>query len=391
MNSIENIKSFLYEKRGYLKKSPSALAERLFSEDVTERDLQNCIIALSEVKRELRGDMPVEYYPTESVDIKAVKYYETTSDSPDVPDGLILKSAWQTAGGEMRYSYTKPSTKDIDLGEFQSIKEELIAQLSKNEPIKVDYKEQDQNKESILLEISLPDLHFGKGDTDELLYNFASSLSHLLAQAESTYKIDRILFPIGNDGMNSEGKRQATTKGTPQHDTLDWKSSFVIYCDAIKQAIGLAKTYAPVDVIVIAGNHDYERMLYAGEVVKAYFEKDPDVTVNNGFHPRKYYGYGEVSLMFTHGDKEKPGELALIMATEEPQLFASTRHREIHCGHFHKEMILEDVRGIKTRFLPSICTQDEWHESMGYNSYRSAQALIWHPQQGLKAIFQHNI
>jgi predicted phosphodiesterase len=369
------IKEFLKSSPGYLKKGAATLAERLFGSSFSNEELNACVEALYEIRSEIRIQ----------------EHVEEVKEELEIPEGLVLKSAWQTSGGEMRYSFAKPTSKDVDLSEFQSAKEELLNSIASLKVPEIKQKDQNQNKESVLLEISLPDLHFGKGDTDELLYNFANSVSQLLAQTEAVYNIDRILFPIGNDGMNSEGKRQATTKGTPQHDSLDWKSCFVIYCNAVKQAAMLAATYAPVDIVVVQGNHDFERMLYAGEVLKAYFHDNDKVTVDNNFNPRKFYGYGEVAIMYTHGDKEKPSDLALIMATEQPELFAKTRHREIHCGHYHKEMILEEVRGIKTRFLPSICATDDWHNEMGYSHYRTAQALIWHPEQGLKAIFQHNV
>jgi hypothetical protein len=369
------IKDFLKSRPGYLKKGAATLAERLFGSTFTNEELNACVESLYEVRSEIRIQ----------------EHVEEVKEELEIPEGLVLKSAWQTSSGEMRYSFAKPTSKDVDLTEFQAAKEELLDSLARMEKLNITPKENDKSKESILLEISLPDLHFGKGDTDELIYNFATSVSELLAQTEAVYNIDRILFPIGNDGMNSEGKRQTTTKGTPQHDSLDWKSCFVTYCNAIKQAALLASNYAPVDIAVVQGNHDYERMLYAGEVIKAYFHDNENINVDNNFHPRKYYKYNQVLLMYTHGDKEKPSDLALIMATEVPAMFADSKHREIHCGHYHKEMILEEVRGIKTRFLPSICSTDEWHQEMGYNHYRAAQALIWHPEQGLKAIFQHNI
>ena len=33
--------------------------------------------------------------------------------------------------------------------------------------------------------------------------------------------------------------------------------------------------------------------------------------------------------------------MPLIMATENPEMFARTSHREVHCGHLHKEMVNE--------------------------------------------------
>ena len=35
--------------------------------------------------------------------------------------------------------------------------------------------------------------------------------------------------------------------------------------------------YAPVDIVIVQGNHDFERMFYAGEVLSAWFKNDKDV------------------------------------------------------------------------------------------------------------------
>ena len=94
--------------------------------------------------------------------------------------------------------------------------------------------------------------------------------------------------------------------------------------------------------------------------------------------------------MFTHGDKEKTADMPLIMATEQPEMFARTTSREVHCGHLHKEMVNE-YRGIKVRFLPSICPNDEWHKQMGYEAKRTVQAYIWNKQRRLEGYLQTHV
>ena len=39
-------------------------------------------------------------------------------------------------------------------------------------------------------------------------------------------------------------------------------------------AIDYLKEIAPVDVVVISGNHDYERMFYAGDVIAGWYRND---------------------------------------------------------------------------------------------------------------------
>jgi len=293
---------------------------------------------------------------------------------------------WQLPNGEWRESI---HYKVDELENWNKFKQEFFEDLKTvYQPDKKSYTHNKIFSDHYLLEVSLPDLHFGKGDTKELIEKFHNSVDDLVYKAKN-HNITKILLPIGNDGLNSEGKRKTTTAGTPQTDTINWKDSFRIYwytlCDIIKKLSNLA----PVEVLVVTGNHDEERMFYIGDVLSAYFTNDPDVTINNNGEYRKYFEYGVNMLMFTHGDKEKIADLPLIMATENPLMFSRTKYREIHLGHMHKEMSNE-YRGIKVKFLPSICTTDEWHKMMGYNHMKCAQAFLYSYKHGLEGTLQKN-
>lgn len=364
----EDIKKFLNDKPGYLKEGSSRLQEILERRGYQVTG-ENCQNALYECRKEQNSsDRIIE---------------EALSD--EVPAGFELVSKWQGADGKWLESYKK---KKEESGEAWLVfRNKLIESIEKVSPVN---EIKPKNTEgSNLVEISLPDLHFGKGDMKKLKEQFFTSILNILNDIKLD-QVDRFLLPIGNDGLNSEGLRLTTTAGTPQHDSAPWYETFSTYVSTIIEAIELLNRYAPVDVIVIQGNHDWERMFYAGDVIKAYFRHTASVSVLNTPEPRKYYKYGKCLIMYTHGDKEKAADMPLIMATEQPLMFAETKHREVHCGHLHKEM-LNEFRGIKVRFLPSICTTDDWHKQMGYDHYRCAQAFIWNQEKGLKGFIQDNV
>jgi len=295
---------------------------------------------------------------------------------------------WQTMKGETRYSIV---TKEGDQA-MRDVKDEFFESLKSISPTILKRSYDIKKENTIVYEISLPDIHYGKRtgiSPEQAEVNYMNSIQELHQRAEGL-NIEKFLLPIGNDGMNSEGATRATTKGTPQDDTMDWQASFVGYTKLMIKAINYLSQYAPVDVIIIGGNHDYERMFYAGEVLSARYTEDENVTVDNSMESRKYYEYGTNMIMFTHGDKEKAANMPLIMATEQPMMFARTKFREVHCGHLHKEMVNE-YRGIKVRFIPSICANDSWHKQMGYQASRCAQAYIWNKNKGCEGYLQVNI
>jgi len=361
--NIKSIIRFLEDKPGYVKEGRGRLHD-ILSRRHFNVSLDECEAALKQARKDSN--------------IK--------ESNESVPDGFILKSKWQGANGEWLESWARKKDDEIIVNYLEEFRKNILTDL---EDIKVPKYKPSNKQGNVAFEISTPDLHFGKGDIDELQNNFFNSISSLLAKYNKS-NIDYFILPIGNDGMNSEGMRSTTTSGTPQTDSVKWYESFTTYCHALIKAICMLKSIAPVKVIVVQGNHDWERMFYAGEVISAYFSSDEYVDVNNSSEPRKYHKYGNCMLMYTHGDKEKATDLPLIMATEQPMMFAETKHREVHCGHLHKEMVNE-YRGIKVRFLPSVCSNDDWHKQMGYDSYRCAQAYIWNKETGLEGFLQHNI
>jgi len=295
---------------------------------------------------------------------------------------------WQTSSGELRFSIVTKEDKK-DLTEF---KEKFFEEMKQYIPRVVDPVYSFKKGSPVAYEISLPDFHYGKIGTmsqSQANLDFLNTIKELHRKAEGL-NIEKFILPIGNDGLNSEGYSRATTKGTPQHDAEEWQETFRGYWKLLVIAIDYLSAFAPVDVIVIQGNHDFERMFYIGEVIESWYRDYSPVTVDNSYDSRKYYCYGKNMLMFTHGDKEKPANMPLLMATEQPLMFAQCPHREVHCGHQHRE-IVNTYQGVKVRFLPSICTNDAWHKTMGYNSPREAQAYIWNKEKGCEGYLQVNL
>jgi len=373
----DEIKAFLKDRPGYLKEGAERLSERL------DCSVEACRNAL----REARIEAKENDFDLDNVSKSEITEFKKFLNSNGIAEEDVKSvKFWQSMSGENRFSVVTKGEDNI----MKEVKEQIIKSLEEYSP-KVESKYEPVD-DPIVYEISLPDIHYGKMDgqtLDEAEEAYINTIKDLMSKA-SGLNIERILLPIGNDGMNSEGYSRATTKGTSQQDSAGWQETFVGYCNLMVRAINFLARTAPVDVVVIQGNHDYERMFYSGEFLRAFFLNDERVTIDNGYDSRKYYKYGNNMIMFTHGDKEKKAEMPLIMATEQPQMFAETKHREVHCGHLHKEMVNE-YRGIKVRFIPSICGNDEWHKMMGYEAKRTGQAHIWNKIRGYEGYLQTNI
>jgi hypothetical protein len=148
---------------------------------------------------------------------------------------------------------------------------------------------------------------------------------------------------------------------------------------------------APVDILIISGNHDQQRSFYLGEVLSAWYANNDSVEIDNGAAPRKYYKFGNSLIGFAHGYSEKVQNLPLIMALEAPDMWAKTNYREWHTGdkHHKEDMVFRanESNGVLVRILRSLAPDDAWTFGKGFKSLKAAEAFLWHKQNGLLAQF----
>jgi hypothetical protein len=252
-----------------------------------------------------------------------------------------------------------------------------------------------------LFEVSIFDLHLGKlcwapeagehYDSKIARSGFKEALEALIERAKG-FPVERVLFPVGNDFFNVDNAANETAGGTPQREDGRWQKSFVLGRKLMVDAILRLSQIAPVDVLMVSGNHDTERVFYLGDSLSGWFSRTPDVMVDNGPARRKYYQWHRNLLGFTHGKEEKHLNLPLIMATEVPDKWAATDFREFHVGHWHhkKDIHFQPVNefnGIRVRLIPSLCPADDWHRMKGFEGLRAAEAYLWHKTEGCVGTF----
>lgn len=243
-----------------------------------------------------------------------------------------------------------------------------------------------------MLEISIPDLHMGKlAWARETRQNydhkiaaalFETALAKLLERSAS-WKIDQILFVVGNDLLHTDNPNGTTTRGTPQDTDGRFHKTFWKTREMVTRAIDHLRLIAPVMVLMVPGNHDTQTLWHLGDSLECWYRNAHDVFVDNQPTQRKYYQFGKVMLMHTHGDKGKKQDYPLLMATEEPKMFGETVHREAHTGHIHQLQVREQ-HGVRVRVSPALCAADAWHAENQYvGNARAAEAFVWDEEEGL--------
>lgn len=307
----------------------------------------------------------------------------------------------------------KKRTQIID---YEKFRRELVDDIKRFSPT-VPKIQKNKDTSGNLLEINIPDLHLGKmgwgEETGEPDYDlkiavqrFKDALEYMISEVYYKYKIDRVLFIVGNDLFNSDNDHpySMTTRGTPQENDTRWQKIFRVGRNLMIDSIDILKNIAPVDVITVFGNHDHQKSFYLSNVLEARFYNDDNVVVYNSPKTRKYYKWGKCGLGFTHGNRKDEGEQRLVhMMQDESGFWDDTIYREWHCGdiHHYKEIqakstskaidkYAEDVGGVVIKYLRTLMFNDEWEARKGFNSQKGAHCFIWNKEDGNIAEIKYN-
>lgn len=255
-----------------------------------------------------------------------------------------------------------------------------------------------------MLELSIPDMHFGKmALVEETGNNYNLEIAEQLFTAAITSLVEAALadgtnpellvLPIGNDMFHVDNAYLTTFNRTPVDALHSVKQLFRRVKNLLRRTIINLNTISPVEIIQVPGNHDKTISYFLSEALEDMFWNSSSINVRTTAMNRQYFAWRTVLLGYAHGDKPKRDRLPYLMAHEAPQLYAESKFREWHLGHTHTEQEekyfpISTNEGMVCRTLPSLSAADAWHHDHGFNTApRTAQALLWDEQIGLAATY----
>jgi UDP-2,3-diacylglucosamine pyrophosphatase LpxH len=166
-----------------------------------------------------------------------------------------------------------------------------------------------------------------------------------------------------------------TTAGTPQAAGELWENMLVCAETCLIEVIERLKQIAPVDVVMVRGNHDSNSTYTIGRTLWAYFDKDKNVTVTNSGKYIEYYVFKDVLIALLHGHTVRLSEIDRIISHEARDAWGKAKLVEAILGHFHHENVktniikLQDnlrMRGVTVRIGDTTTGLDEWHRMKNY-------------------------
>lgn len=289
----------------------------------------------------------------------------------------------------------KPIINEANIDDVIESAKEVIKQQIKPLELKK-YSIKKDLAEDKLMEIPAIELHLGKmawgGDTgqdydkDIATERFYHILEEIL-QIQEQEKCSKAFITIGNDFFNSDTVNATTTKGTPQTNDLRWKKMFLIglrlYTEFLET---LRSKFNSIDVRLCSGNHDKMSSFYLYLTLQQYFRKDDKINFSDNYKDYQCYQFGKCAIFFGHGD----GNLKRITHSIPAEFYkewGSSEFRELHLGHLHKEITVDDESGMITRRIGSPTGTDQYHyEERFIGATQKHQVFIWNKEKGLKNI-----
>jgi hypothetical protein len=145
-------------------------------------------------------------------------------------------------------------------------------------------------------------------------------------------------------------------------------------------AMLLAK-HAKVHVIMAEGNHDMASSVWLRTMMKALYEDEPRITVDDSALPYYAYQWGNVMLGFSHSHLKKFEGLVNLMAAQFPVMWGATKKRYCHTGDKHHARE-KDSDGMHMIQHPTLAARDAYAARGGWHSERNMSVITYHKNFG---------
>ena len=372
--SVEKVESILSEIKNRQSVQDDAETGNYISE------LEEKVVEVNEEKGTLKSSIVLDYEPktiTELAELHKIdlsKYKISSYWSKLKSSGKFTSSVFATL----------KKSKDYTPEDFAEFLKDY-----KPSPIQVIEFKDDEEKETVDIEVSIADFHLAKKTLEgenikQKKVHFMNVLFDLVSKVRRTHKINKIVFPISNDFFHTDNYQNQTTNGTPQDVITSFDNEYEEGFDLLVTAITfLLFSGEQLEVILVQGNHDRTKSFYLAHALEVFFKGDTRVKFKRNHSVTKFTTLGCTFIGYHHGNC-KIDDLPLLFATNQDSsgYFGLAKYREVHTGDKHHYMAKE-VKGVRIQQMPSLSGTDRWHLDNNYvNNIRSGLVLIYHPVHG---------
>jgi hypothetical protein len=240
---------------------------------------------------------------------------------------------------------------------------------------------------------------YPQGDPHAGLYSWRDETGHTFDLAEyervNCNAIDQLvaaappsstaLFIDLGDSLHADNNKNRTPKSNHALDVHGRHAEAIRINMRVKryQIKRLLEKHSEVVYRINPGNHDPETALSLAMMLDFIYENEPRVRVVVSPNPYWYYGFGANLIGTCHGDGAKGKDLPLLMANDQPDLWAASAQgsRLWLVGHVH-HWDVKDYMGATVEYKRTLAAPDAWSHHAGFRSRRTMDAISFHRTDG---------
>jgi len=194
------------------------------------------------------------------------------------------------------------------------------------------------------------------------------SFESLIARSEDA---EAGLFLNMGDFLHTDSESGNTTAGTPQ-DTDGRYGRTVRHAAQLMQNMiaRLLKKHKQVFVINVRGNHDKNASFFLNEIMRAYFSKEPRITVICNQAKFIPFVWGKTFILTHHGDGINAQKMHEVASRDFREQWGACPFTYGYVAHFHHKTVVE-IGGITIEQWGVLCATDAYHASKGYGASRT--------------------
>lgn len=326
----------------------------------------------------------------------------------EVPEGFRIKGITQLLGpdGKIKNQHVKTELEPVAKGDKSAVMLEALRQMCEPYKGSVDPVPAPADPaEDLLLHIPIGDAHVGMvshaeetGEEFNLQIQEPRHMAAVDALLSVAPQAGNALISNVGDYLHSDnpGGRSATTKGTPLDQDGPRFAVLLVALRMFRRTIDATLLKAKtVTVICATGNHDGESSTWLRLCLALVYEREPRVVIRTEPTKFHYYQHGRCLFGITHGDSAEK-DLPMIMACDQPALWAATDHRIWVKGHLHHSIKTthggeKEKHGCIVRTYRTLAGTDAWHHGQGYRSGKDLRLEVWHKERGQTNEFIHGV
>lgn len=395
MTQLEKVKNYLRENPQYLTGKYDEVAKKFsVAYDTVRRQAKKIRNASKTNLETLQEEIYKEMELSSDEELKSVQEllmsYKVDLTTWEVESQQI--TSWGNPDKPNRRIAVKLKKKSSDI-KLEEVLEEYLTNFTTLKALPLPEK---TLKPDACLLIPNQDAHYNRLDVhgktiQERFTDYHQILYSTLQKAKLSYNLDKVIYVIGSDSINSE-YNQKTTHGTPQENLGLYEDTFTQILEHEMQMIKMLLKYVQnIEVVLVPGNHGQFAEWAMAQILATYFKEQTNIKFNTSNKLRKYTRYGNSAIMLNHGYGVKPNKLAEIFPMEFSSEWSACNYRFICSGDKHHTSV-QDFSGITFYQVPSLAgTSSRWEDESGYITPSQFTAFVITKTQGMTDIYKSYI